>query len=84
MQVPPDNANLNKYIEEYFNTSDLVGQVCEDGCRKITQAETRNQLTSAANSKFLIILLARAVETEEGYEINRNKIISTNDVFIRY
>ena len=84
LQVPPDNANLNQYIEEFFSTSDLVVRICEDGCRKFTQAETRNQLTSAANSKFLIILLARAVETEGGYEINRNKITSTNDVFIRY
>ena len=84
LQIPPDNANLNEYIEEYFNTSALVGRVCEDGCRKFTQAETRNQLTSAADSKFLIVLLTRAVETEGGYEINRNKIIATNDVFIRY
>ena len=81
--VPPDNTSLNHSIEEYFNTSDLVGRVCEDGCKKFTQAEIRNQIASVSQTKFILILLTRSIEVEHGYELNRNRIISTNDVFIR-
>ena len=81
--VPPDNSNLNEHIEEYFNMSELLGRVCEDGCKAFTQAEKRNQLTGGSQTKFILVILARGIASEDGFSSNRNKVLATNDVFIR-
>ena len=84
LQVPPDGSNLNDQIEEYFNNSSLIGAFCEIGCKDLVQSEKRSTLTKAAEAEFFTVVLTRAVQTLDGFQINRNKIISTNDVFIRY
>ena len=83
LPVPPNNTNLNDHIEEYFNTGELVGRPCEDGCRRFVQGEARNQLTLGSQTKFLLVLLSRAMDSNEGGRINTNKTIATNDLFIR-
>ena len=74
---------MNNYLEDHFNTSDLVGRQCESDCKMFVQAEQRNCLTSGDQTKFILILLSRPMRTEDGYELNRNKIISTDELFIR-
>ena len=81
--VPTDESMLNTIIEEYFNTSDLLGRICEEGCKKFTQAERRNQLTSTRDTEFLIIILTRAIEENYRKTLNKDKVTSTSDIFIR-
>ena len=81
--VPANNSNLNEYLEEVFNQSELVTKRCEDGCQKIVQAQKQSQLVCGESTDFLTIVLSRSVATDEGFDINCNRIVSTNEVFIR-
>ena len=78
--VPANNSNLNNYLEEVFNQSDLVTKRCEDGCKKVVQAQKQSQLVCGKDTEFLTIVLSRSTATNN---INFNKIVSTNEVFIR-
>ena len=81
--VPPDGSNLNDYVEEFFNTSTLVGRSCEDGCQGFEQSEIRSKLTLAAETEFFIVILTRAVQTIDGFKFDKSRISATTDVFIR-
>ena len=81
--VPPDNSNLNDYVEDYLNSSCLVGVRCENNCQDFVQAEKRSTLKKSAETEFLVVL-TRAIETLDGFKLIKNKTISTDDVFIRY
>ena len=83
LQVPTDNSNLNDCIEDYFNTSSLVGSFCENGCQSFVQAEKRSRVSRAADTEFLIVVLTRAIQTMDGFQLNKNKVNPTMDVFIR-
>ena len=84
LDVPPDSCELSQSIDDYLNTSSLVGLRCESKCQRIVQKEKTAILTSNEETNFLLVILSRAVETVNGYQFNRNRTISTNDVFIRY
>ena len=84
LQVPPDNSNLNEYIEDYFNSSLHVGSFCENGCQSLVQAEKRSTMTQNAETEYIIVILTRAVQTLDGFHLNKNQIRATNDIFIRY
>ena len=45
--------------------------------------EKRSTLASVEESQFITIILSRAIQTLDGYAVNRNKTISTNKTFIR-
>ena len=81
--VPPDNSNLNDYIESYFNSSSLIGLQCENVCDNFLPAEKRSQLTKSDETDFFIVILTRAVQTMDGFKLVKNETIPTNDVFIR-
>ena len=83
LQVPPDNSSLNDYIEEFFNASSLVGVFCENGCQSMIEAEKSSKVTRTAETEFITVILTRAIETLDGFQLNKNKVIPTNDVFIR-
>ena len=83
LPVPPDGSNLNFYIEEYFNTSDLVGRNCEDICNTYVQAEVRNQLSSGTDSRFLVVILSRGMRIAGRFHLNTNLINSTQNLFIK-
>ena len=83
IQVPPDGADLNSSLEDYFNTSDLVGRQCDDACKKFVLAESRNQLTLASQTKFILVILSRGLNSIEGFNLNQNETNATNDLFIR-
>ena len=82
IEVPPDNSHLNNSVEEMLNISELFAMNCEN-CKKLVQKEKRLQLTSASESEFITVILRRTVETLDGYELNKNRTICTDDVFIR-
>ena len=83
LDVPQDDSNLNDYLEEYFNISTLVGQSCSDGCKKFNQMEKSLKITLVDYAEFFVIVLTRAVLTQDGWILNKNRITSTNDVSIR-
>ena len=83
IDVPPDDAHLNEYVEEFFNISDLVGVRC-DACKKFVQKEKRSRLTLGSESEFLLIILTRGIKTVNGYQFVDNRTIATQNVFIRY
>ena len=80
--VPPDNSNLNEYVEEFFNIRELVGLHCES-CKRFVQKEKWSELTEASEAEFVTVILQRAVENMDGYELVKNRVNSINDVFIR-
>ena len=82
LEVPEDSSKINESIEEYFNCSSLVGKVC-DGSRNFVQAEKRSRVTCIAETEFFIVILTRAMQTLDGYAFNQNRIIATEDVFLR-
>ena len=84
LPVPQNNSCLNKSIEDYFNTRDLIGKVCEGGCKMITQAEIRNQLSSLAEAEFIVVILSRVMQEPERCYLNRSNVTATEDMFIRY
>ena len=83
MEVPPDNSNLSESLEDYFGTSTLDARFCSDGCKTLSQAEKRSAIKNVRQTEFFIVLLTRAIESLDGYELNENQTISTNDVYIR-
>ena len=80
--VPPENSNLNEYVEEFFNVSDLVGLRC-DACQQFVQKEKKTLLTNGCETEFMIIILDRGIQTLDGYELIKNITHPTNNVFIR-
>ena len=77
------DTNLNTAVEEFFNQSDLVEKKCEDGCKRNVLAEKRSQLVCGLSTKFLIVVLGRAIATLEENELVNHEITSTKEVFIR-
>ena len=83
MPVPHDNSKLNDNIEEIFNEEAMVGVYCEDGCAKFSQKIKRTNLTCTNQAGFLIIILTRGMDGDEGFQLVQNETVSTNDIFIR-
>ena len=70
-------------MEEYLNISSLVSIFCEDACQKLCQKEQRTRLTLSSEAEFIVIILTRTVDTMDGMKLIKNKVDSTNDVYIR-
>ena len=83
LQVPSNDTNLNESVEEFFNSSTLVGLRCEEGCQQTVQAEKTSTITRASDAEFFIVILTRGVQTVEGFKLVENRVHATNDVFIR-
>ena len=84
LDVPPDGCELTKSIDDYLNTSSLVGMVCEDQCNKrFVQKEKSSILTNTAETEFILVILSRVTQAMDGYHLNTNRTIATQDVCIR-
>ena len=83
MPVPPNQSNLKCYVEQIFNGSTAVETHCQDGCKVLGQGERRTTLKSTKDSKFIILILSRAVAIPEGYKLVTNSVICTDPVQIR-
>ena len=84
LEVPGDNCKLSDSIDDYLNTSSLVGMFCESKCQKIVEKEKTSIISSTAETEFLLVILSRAVQTRDGFQFNSNRTISTDDIYIRY
>ena len=84
LDVPSNNSSLGNYVSEYLNTSDLVGMKCEDGCKQFVEVEKRSRISQSSETEFIIIILNRVMQTQEGYSLIDNKVSAIENVFIRY
>ena len=83
LDVPKDQSNAKISIEQFFNGSYTVDSKCSYGCKEAGQGERRNTLKSCRKSEFIILIFSRAIESEHGYQLNENRVSSTDPVFIR-
>ena len=82
-EVPQDDSSLNNFIEDFYNASTFVHTFCEDECQKFVQAEKASKLTDASETEFITVILTRAIETLDGYQLNKNSVNSTSNVLIK-
>ena len=83
LKVPPNNSSLSNALQDHFNKSSTIVKNCEACGKKSVEAEIKSQLTMASSTDFLLVILSRAIQTIEGFEINLNNVIATDDVYIR-
>ena len=79
MEVPPEGSTLGQLVEEHFNESYLVDYFCEV-CKKHSQAEKRIVLNSIEQTAFVIVLLRRNIQGDDGNMIVQNKISAVDDI----
>ena len=84
IEVPQNTCKLNEYLEDIFNQGDLVTMKCEENCKKDVQAEKKSQIKCGLETKFITVVLKRAIATDEGYEYNNEKIDAIGKLYIRY
>ena len=82
LDMPSAGSDLRSTVENYFNEPTLVSSYCEL-CNIIGQVEVKDQISSTEETDFITIILRRGVETLEGFEIQMNKLIANDDLFIR-
>ena len=83
LDVPEEHSQLNFPLEYFFNATTLVESSCEF-CKTKVQTEVKNEITSIEDTNFITVYLRRAVATQEGFQLKMKKIISTEEIFIRY
>ena len=79
MEVPPEGSTLGQLVEEQFNESYLVDYFCEV-CKKQSQAEKRLVLNSIEDTAYVIVLLRRNIQGEDGNMIVKNKISAVDEI----
>jgi hypothetical protein len=84
MDVPPDGSKLNEHVEKQLNGYCKVEYQCHDECNVNFEAENRSMIKSCEASNFLIVMLRRVVQGEEGPEIVQNRVNSIDNICIRY
>ena len=84
LDVPPNNEDLKDYVEEFLNQESGLRGLCEQGCNSYTQKTKKTSINSSEEVKFLTVLLTRGIVKEGSYHLVPNKILSTNDIYLRY
>jgi hypothetical protein len=83
LDVPPNGSNLNEYVEKHFNGYCEVDYNCQDGCNVKCGAENRSMIKSCEDVEFLIVILRRVVQGEEGPMIIQDSLNSTYNICLR-
>ena len=83
LDVPPNNEDLKDYVEDYLSKQSRLECLCEGGCNKYTQKIKKTSITSSDEVKFLTVILTRGIVKDGGYHLVQNKILSTNDIYLR-
>ena len=83
LDIPQDGSSLRDDVEKLFNGGEVVDYHCEDGCKKYGHGEKRTTLKYIMNTKFIILILKRAIISETGIHLARNNVICTDPVEIR-
>ena len=83
LPVPPNNSDLQEYVEDFLNNGSRIGSNCQEGCGGFQQKIKRTEVKNTDEAKFLTIILTRGVETLDGFSLKKNKIKATSSVNIR-
>ena len=83
LDVPADESSLRINVEHLFNGAEIVDYHCEDGCKKYGYGEKRTTIKNIRDTKFIILILKRAVISETGIHLKDNNVICTDPSEIR-
>ena len=84
LPVPPNNSNLKKYVEEYLNEETRIDGFCEDQCEIITEKIQKTRVSiENEEAKFLVIILSRGVQTEDGFKFLKSNVNATEEICLR-
>ena len=83
LDVPPNNSNLQEYVEGFLNHELEVGSRCEASCDRYTRKIEKKSVTQIEEARFITVILTRGIDTAGGYQLVKNKILATNDIKIR-
>ena len=83
MDVPQDQSTLKMSVEDFFNGSTFVDSFCEDGCKFRGVGIRRTELKSTKDTKFIILILSRAINTIDGVRLVSNRVTCTDTINIR-
>ena len=81
--VPPDGTALKIQVEDYLNEGSTMIYNCEDGCKRMSQKIKKMTLTSAAEARFIIVVLSRGFDSLDGYTFLKNRTPATEDLSLR-
>ena len=81
--VPPNNAELNHYVEDIMNDESFVAVFCDEKFKNSAQKIKRTRLSCTNQAGFILIILTRGLDTDDGFQFVENKTISTNYIYIR-
>ena len=84
IDVPPNKSKLSEFVEEYLNGFCEVEYDCNDGCKQKNGAENRATLKNCKDTEFLIVILRRVVQGDDGLEILQHTVSAGDDIRIRY
>ena len=82
MPVPPENSNLNSFIEDFFNSAIPVDYQCEQ-CKNHSRALHKSSIKDLKQVQNVVFIISRAFETVDGYEVVKHKVTSTGEVILR-
>jgi hypothetical protein len=83
IDVPPNGSKLNEYVEQTLNGYCEVEYHCQGGCNVNCEAENRSMIKTSADTNFIIVILRRVIQGEEGPVIVKNKVNSCDNICIR-
>ena len=83
LKVPQNNSSLRDALNDIFNKSSNMEKNCDECGNSNVLAEMRSQLIDASDTNFLLVILSRGIQTMEGFNINQNNVIMTDEVHIR-
>ena len=82
LDVPADNSNLHSAVQNYLNETSMNSQFCES-CKSNVKKLRTNKITSIEDTPFITIILRRAMDSQGGLMLNKNSVISTNNILLR-
>ena len=82
--VPPNNSNLKHHVEDFFSERSQYGSYCDEGCNAFSEKSKWTSITSLDETKYLIVILTRGIETMDGFHLLKNEVKSTENIIIRY
>jgi hypothetical protein len=83
MPVPSNNSNLKASVEDFLNGGSTFENYCDKSCKAIREKIKRTKITTTDEVKFLIVILTRGIETEDGFHLVKNKIKSTDNITLK-
>ena len=84
MPVPPNGSNLKHHVEDFFHERSKFGSYCDEACNVFSEKIKWTSITSLDETKYLIVILTRGIETMDGFHLLKNEVKSTENIIIRY